>query len=153
MRKTRRSRAFDSFVRGATAGRFPRLDDRNDLWRLLVVITERKAIDQLQRERRRKRGGGKVVEFPGSGDGDDGPNLLRVAGGEPTPEFAASVAEECCRLLAGLRDDTLRTVALLRMEGHTNEEIARHLRCSLRTVARKVELIRGTWLCEMGTES
>jgi ECF sigma factor len=53
--------AFDSFVRGAARGRYPRLDDRDDLWRLLVVITERKALDQVQHERRQKRGGGKII--------------------------------------------------------------------------------------------
>src|SRR5207249_11665632 len=53
--------AFDSFVRGAARGRYPRLDDREDLWRLLVVITERKALDQARHERQQKRGGGKVV--------------------------------------------------------------------------------------------
>ena len=31
--------AFDSFCRGAEQGRFPRLTDRDNLWRLLVVIT------------------------------------------------------------------------------------------------------------------
>src|SRR5262249_35153126 len=36
--------AFDSFCRGAEAGRFPRLDDRDDLWQVLFVITTRKAI-------------------------------------------------------------------------------------------------------------
>src|SRR5207237_3816674 len=51
--------AFDSFVRGAACGRYPRLDDRDDLWRLLVVITERKALDQAQREPRQTRGGGR----------------------------------------------------------------------------------------------
>src|SRR6478672_9490680 len=35
--------AFDSFCRGAAAGRFPQLADRDDLWRLLLVITARKA--------------------------------------------------------------------------------------------------------------
>jgi hypothetical protein len=44
--------AFDSFCRGVARGRYPRLDDRNDLWPLLVVITERKALDQAQYERR-----------------------------------------------------------------------------------------------------
>ena len=44
--------AFDSFCRAATQGRFPRLDDRDDLWRLLVAITERKVIDQMRRVRR-----------------------------------------------------------------------------------------------------
>jgi hypothetical protein len=32
--------AFDSFCRGATAGRFPQLGDRHDLWRLLGSIRE-----------------------------------------------------------------------------------------------------------------
>ena len=48
--------AFDSFCAGVARGRFPRLDDRNDLWRVLVTITARKATDQVLRERRQKRG-------------------------------------------------------------------------------------------------
>jgi DNA-directed RNA polymerase specialized sigma24 family protein len=50
--------AFHSFFRGVIAGRFPRLDDRDDLWRLLVVITAREALDQLARENSQERGGG-----------------------------------------------------------------------------------------------
>ena len=50
--------AFDSFCRGAEQGRFPQVQDRGDLWNLLVTITVRKASDQLQHERRQKRGGG-----------------------------------------------------------------------------------------------
>ncbi len=45
--------AFDSFFRGAEAGRFPQLNDRDDLWHLLVTITARKAqrlFDQLPEE-------------------------------------------------------------------------------------------------------
>ena len=53
--------AFDSFCRGAEHGRFPQLGDRNDLWRLLVVITGRKAIDLIQKEGRQKRGGGALL--------------------------------------------------------------------------------------------
>src|SRR5689334_22900261 len=48
--------AFDSFWRGAREGRFPHLTDRDDLWRLLVVITARKALDLLERQGRKKRG-------------------------------------------------------------------------------------------------
>src|SRR5262245_33099071 len=40
--------AFKSLCLGAEQGRFVQLDDRTDLWRLLAVITVRKAID-LQR--------------------------------------------------------------------------------------------------------
>jgi DNA-directed RNA polymerase specialized sigma24 family protein len=140
--------AFDSFVRGAARGRYPRLDDRDDLWRLLVVITERKALDQVQHERRQKRGGGKVVGMFGP-DGADHPWALAcVADGLPTPEYAAILADECRSSLDRLRDDSLRQVALLRMEGYTNEEVADRLRCSLRTVARKLELIRLRWTQE-----
>ena len=35
--------AFASFCRGVEHGRFPRLEDQDDLWRLLVTITARKA--------------------------------------------------------------------------------------------------------------
>jgi hypothetical protein len=34
--------AFDSLCAGLARGQFPRLADREDLWRLLVVITTRK---------------------------------------------------------------------------------------------------------------
>ena len=68
--------------------------------------------------------------------------LARVVGDEPTPEFAAMVAEECRLRLDGLRDETLRRVALLRMEGYGNEEIAARLGLGLRSVERKLEVIR-----------
>jgi DNA-directed RNA polymerase specialized sigma24 family protein len=141
--------AFDSFVRGAACGRYPRLDDRDDLWRLLVVITERKVLDQALHERRRKRGGGKVVGLLGH-DGADHPgeDQACLVGAMPTPEFAALVADQCRSLLGLLRDDSLRKVVLLRMEGYSNEEIASRLGCSLRTVARKIEIIRRTWVGE-----
>jgi DNA-directed RNA polymerase specialized sigma24 family protein len=133
--------AFDSFLAGAARGRFPRLDDRHDLWRLLVTITTRKAIDQAQRQRRQKRGGGRQG---GVANLDREPFDL-IADGEPTPEFAAMVAEECRRRLDGLRDDTLRRIALGKMEGYTHEEIAEQLGLGLRSVVRKLDLIRKAW--------
>src|SRR5881392_2122914 len=50
--------AFHSFFQGVANGHFPQLDDRDNLWRLLVVITARKAVDQLAHEHARRRGGG-----------------------------------------------------------------------------------------------
>src|SRR5262245_55876712 len=52
--------AFGRLCRGVAAGRFPRLSGRDELWRLLATITARKVIDQIQREGRQKRGGGRV---------------------------------------------------------------------------------------------
>lgn len=137
--------AFGSFCAGVAHGKFPQLGDRDDLWRLLVVLTLRKAQAQARRRRRRKRGG----DLPGLGRApDDQAALERAVGSDPTPEFAALVAEEFRRLLDALGDENLRQVALRRMEGYTNDEIAAHLGCARRTVARRLVLIRRTWGAE-----
>jgi DNA-directed RNA polymerase specialized sigma24 family protein len=141
--------AFDSFYRGAAHGQFPKLTDRDDLWRLLVVLTARKALDRVRHERRQKRGGGAVLGESALGGRDrraDGaPGIEQVIGPAPTPAFAAQVAEECRRLLDALGDDDLRALALAKMEGHTNDQIAAQRGCAVRTVERKLRLIRGIW--------
>jgi len=137
---------FESFFRGASEGRFPQIAGRDDLWKLLITITTRKASNQRRRENQLKRGGGRVVvgtDLASGHDGDDA--LAQIAGGEPTPEFTAALVDEIRRLFAGLRDDSLRDVALRRMEGYSNHEIADLLKCSLRSVERKIELIRKAW--------
>ena len=58
------------------------------------------------------------------------------------------MTEECARLLACLEDETLGTIALRKLEGYTNEEIARLLGCSLPTVERKLARIRKKWNAE-----
>jgi DNA-directed RNA polymerase specialized sigma24 family protein len=141
--------AIASFCRGAERGRFPRLDDRDDLWRLLVTLTARKAVDLIERHNCRKRGGGKVAgesaldALSGSEDGD--PALARVVGTEPTPAFAAQVAEDLRRRLARLPGEELRQVALWKMEGYTNQEIADRLGCAEPTVERRLRVIRKVW--------
>src|SRR5262245_41964796 len=60
--------AFQSFCRAAEQGRFPKLNDRDDLWKLLVVITERKSLNLVRDQRRLKRGGGKVLQEPAGAD-------------------------------------------------------------------------------------
>jgi DNA-directed RNA polymerase specialized sigma24 family protein len=132
--------AFDSFCRGAEQGRFPRLNDRDDLWQVLLVLTQRKAIDLIQHEQRRKRDW-RRTELAES----DGLPLAALAGSEPDPAFAAQVAEECQRLLGALADERLRVLAVRKMEGCTNEEIAVERHCSLATVERRLRLIRKEW--------
>ena len=139
--------AFDSFCRGAAAGRFPRLGDRDDLWALLVTITVRKASDLVRRERRLKRGGGKVhgEDALGRSDQDAGGGLDEVVGREPTPELAAMMAEQYRHLLERLADETLRRIAAWKLEGYSIEEIAARLGCGRRTVERKLGVIRSSW--------
>jgi len=140
--------AFQSFFQGAAQGRFPRLDDRHDLWRLLVTITARKAADQIERARSLKRGGGRLLDEAAL----DGPDPERRIGGldqlpgpDPTPEFAAMVAEQYQHLLELLGDETLRSIAVWKLEGYTVKEIAQRLDRSERMVAYKLGLIRLRW--------
>jgi DNA-directed RNA polymerase specialized sigma24 family protein len=130
--------AFDTFCRNARGGRFPRLGDRDDLWRLLVLLTARKASHLRRDQGRQKRGGG-LAPVP------EAPALEEVLGREPSPEFAAEVAEEWRRLLAVLGDAGLEAVALWKMEGYENAEIAARLGCAPRTVERRLQLIRKLW--------
>jgi DNA-directed RNA polymerase specialized sigma24 family protein len=141
--------AFESLFRGARLGRFPQLDDRDDFWRLLTTIAVRKASNQRRHEGRAKRGGGRVVvgsDLAADGDADaDVDPLAQVAASEPTPELAAALVDDLRQRFIDLPDDSLRVVALLRMEGFANEEIARALDCSPRSVERKLEQIRRVW--------
>ncbi len=140
--------AFDSFCRGAASGRFPHVADRDDLWRLLVVVTVRKVLSQLQRQGAQKRGGRRLVGESAVIGPDAGlaGGLDRLAGNEPSPEMAAEVVEEYRRLRAGLRTEVLRQVLDLRLEGLTREEIAKRLGCTERAVKRKLDVIREAWL-------
>ena len=133
--------AFDSFCRNAEAGRFPQLTDRDSLWRLLMLLTVRKASHLLRDEGRQKRGGSVTV----AGESEEDQLLDQALSREPSPDFAAQVAEEYQRLLRALGDAELESVALGRMEGYTVDEIATRLGCAPRSVKRKLQLIRSIW--------
>jgi DNA-directed RNA polymerase specialized sigma24 family protein len=133
--------AFESFYRRAERGQFPQLQDRGDLWQLLFVLTVRKAINLVHHQGRKSRGGGRVQSLA---DLEDfAPD--EILGAEPSPQFAAEMVEECERLLDRLGDETLRSVALWKMDGHTNAEIAAKLGCVEQTVERKLRAIRTVW--------
>lgn len=149
----RRPRAFDeedvalsvfaNFCRLASGGRFPDVTDRDQLWRLLLKMTADKAADKLRSEGRAKRGGRFRTDRIASDE------LEQLIGSSPTPEFVALVAEQCERLLGAL-DDDLRLVAVAKMEGYTNEEIAGRMDCSISKIERKLVLIRKIWGADPG---
>ena len=124
-------------------GRFPQLADSDELWRLLVTFTARKAMRLLRAQARRKRGGRSATE--GTRDRIGIPlSVEELVGNEPTPEFAAQVAEEY-EFLLGLLNRDQRAIAIAKLEGFTNEQIAASQNRSLRTVERKLKLIRAIW--------
>ena len=137
---------FDSFFAGVERGRFPRLDDRHELWAVLVTIAKRKAADHAERQARLKRGGGRVLDEAALvGVDGEGPGLSGMVSEEPTPDVVAETTDEIRRLFGLLPDESLCTIALLKMEGHTNQEIASRQGCALRSVERKLDRIRNLW--------
>jgi DNA-directed RNA polymerase specialized sigma24 family protein len=141
---------MDSFYRGVIAGRFPRLAGRDDVWRLLATITARKASNQRRRalpaRGRPGLGPDLTSDAPGAPLGvSETAGLDLLIGHEPGPESVAQQNDLHRRLLDALRDDSLRQVVLLKMEGYQNAQIAIRLGCGLRTVERKLDVIRKLW--------
>jgi DNA-directed RNA polymerase specialized sigma24 family protein len=125
---------------GSRAGRFPNVQDRDDLWRLLACFTVRKAIHQVKRAKCQKR----------PPPWKAGPLEESLVATECSPDLQVIAAEEFDHLLELLRvkDEGLITIALWKFEGYTNTEIARRIGCTLNRVARKLELIRMIWEAE-----
>src|SRR5262249_15604446 len=101
--------AFASFCRAVEAGRFARLADRHDLWQVLVLLAERKASDVARHARAQKRDWRREQPLAAGGGTDSslaGPTESALVAQEPSPDFAAQVAEECRELLGQLADDT-----------------------------------------------
>ena len=68
----------------------------------------------------------------------------------PGPEFVAAFNDHLARALARLADENTREVALLKLEGYENREIAQRLQISLSSVERKLRVIRQAWHEEFG---
>lgn len=139
---------FKSFFLRQQRGQY-HLADRNDLLRLLMRMTLNKARSAAAREARQRRDYRRDQPAAAADvqNGEDDNWLFELAErGEPTPAEAAALAEDTERWLLKLPDD-LRRIALWKLEGYTNEEIAAlpETACTLRTVERKLRLIRAIW--------
>ncbi len=143
---------FDTFCRRAEQGRFPKLFDRDDLWQLLLVIAFRKSCNQVKHEARRQPATGQVYHASvlAAEDADDAGSIFsHLIGQEPDPAMVVQMAERYRRLLEMLPNSLLRDIAVWKMEGFTNEEIADKIGRSVVTVERKLALIRKAWAKEI----
>ncbi len=140
--------AFNSFLKGIAGGEFNWLRNRQDLWRLLVTITVRKAWAQLRHEHRDKRGGGMVFGesafIVGSASsqvpGIDGMDAALAGGAELTPEDVVMLREEYSHLLNTLPEGAIRETAellLLYSGKYDKKEMAEQMNCSVRTIERR----------------
>jgi DNA-directed RNA polymerase specialized sigma24 family protein len=135
---------FESLWDGAQLGRFDNVQDRHELWWLLVAMTRRKSISHIRRESAVKRGGDapriSLSLQPGSSK-----EFEEVLSRDPAPADVAALDEELDRLLAALRDQNSRRIAVLLLQGHSPEDISRDVGLALATVRRKIRLIRAVW--------
>ncbi|MFH1303511.1 MAG: ECF-type sigma factor, partial [Planctomycetota bacterium] len=139
---------FESLWRGANEGRFKDLQNRDELWWLLLALTKRKVASHIRKETALKRGGNSTQKSL-TNAGESGYTFEQLVSDDPTPEHLAILQEEYQKLLSILRDDKLREIAVLRLEGYTSQEISKQLEISIPTVTRKLRLIRAAWAREL----
>jgi RNA polymerase sigma factor (sigma-70 family) len=127
------------FFLGVRNGRFPRLNDRHDLWQIVLVVLDRRIIDLRRRSQGKDVGESAITprdpDSPPWGGADDVSDALA------SPESLAVVGE----LLQQLPHENWRKVAIAKLEQYTNAEIAQQLNCSVRQVERILEKIREFW--------
>lgn len=131
--------AFHSLLSGIKDGRFPDLRDRHDLWQLLIMLTERAAVQQFRYESAKKRAG-TVRALP------RGEELEQVLEQKTDSRFVDCFCENVEARLQQLHEDVQRRIAVMRLQGYTVQEIADQLACSKARVERKLRLIRAVWL-------
>lgn len=132
--------ALKSFCKAAQMGRFPDMKDRDDLWRILFAMTSRKIVDLQRYEARRPATGESAWQSPSNEEGG-----IHELPADPSEEAVATrLAEELEANLGTLSPD-LRNLAVAKLEGYTNVEIAERFGVALRTVERRLHLIRRIW--------
>jgi DNA-directed RNA polymerase specialized sigma24 family protein len=128
--------ALNSLFRGIRKNQYPDLHSRDNLWRLLILITHRKLIAQKRRQ---------AARISPAVQDEASERIDQIVSSEPTPELVAEVMDETERLLKLLGEDKLRRIAVMRMDGLSTEEIAVRLGSTSRTIRRKLERIRDIW--------
>lgn len=137
------SEVFSELSRGFEDGRFHDLADRDDLWQILVVLTERRARHWYRRSQAQKRGGGKLeflIEQPDVSN-DELP-FSQIADKGPTPQDAAYLSDELQNFLHSLPNDPLRRIAIDWLTGFTQQEIADRHSIGVGAVERRLGIIR-----------
>jgi RNA polymerase sigma-70 factor (ECF subfamily) len=125
---------FRTFFRRSVAGEFT-IDSSDQLWRLLVTITLRKA----RAKARFHTAGVRDACVEAAGGGEVKP--ADVASPDPGPEDAAVLVDQIEALLRGL-PPLYPELLELRLQGHTVIETAARLGVSRQTVHRALNLLQ-----------
>ena len=134
--------AFHSFVKRIRRGDYSRINNRDEAWRMLAVIAVRKSINLVRDANSKRRS--HVNEILASENLD-----VCVDKSALQPDTVAMISESIEYLLGTLDSEELQEVAMLKVAGFTNLEIANRLGRSVATIERRLKLIRVTWEGEL----
>ncbi len=129
--------ALRSFFSAVQDGQFTRVGDEDDLWRILARITARKSVRQLRVHWKQSGEGGQV---------DRRRELAELFSTDPTPDEEAALVEQCEKCFNALQEETLLQITRMRLQGMGTREIADQLEIHVRSVQRKLNLIKKIWL-------
>jgi RNA polymerase sigma factor (sigma-70 family) len=131
--------ACRTFLRRAQRGEF-HLSDVESLWRLISAITLTKVRQKARYHSRDKRAIDREAHRNAATDSQPGLEQY-LPTGEPSPEEAAEFADQLEHLLSEM-DEEEKQLVQLKLQSHTNLEIADHMGCSERTVRRILSRVK-----------
>jgi hypothetical protein len=147
--------AFNDFCLAVRGERYPDLHGSDDLWRVLAAFVAHKAETLLDRDTAQKRGGGAVrgesVFEPAPGQSGESRGLDQCAARGDDPALLAEF-EDLLDRFKGRLDEQLREIAGLKLDGHSNEEIAQAVNISVAGVGRKLKVIRAVLVETFGLD-
>ena len=115
--------------------------NRNKFWALLATVAARKICREVTKSQAQKRVPGCDKKIVSLSEED-----IAYCQKSFPPDVAVAFAEQLRNLLDQLPRDDLKTIVTLKLEGHTNREIAAKLNRGLSSIERKLGQIRRHWI-------
>jgi DNA-directed RNA polymerase specialized sigma24 family protein len=140
---------MESLWNGARKGRFIDVRNRDELWWLLLALTQRKVASHLRSEQAAKRGGGSRRLSLDEPVGRDGGLLKDLIAVPPQESDLLAINDTIQHWVGQIVDPRTRKIAVLTLQGSTAEEIAAEVDVAVATVRRKLRVLRQRWAEEL----
>lgn len=137
--------SFDRVVQALRTERVQQPVDRFEFWGLLRINLQRRLADRLKMEGAGKRGGGRNLLGLVPKRRRSNTPVDHLPTQDADPQMSLLMAETCREMLDSLQDDELQQVAIWKLEGLTDDEVAAKLGYCRRTVQRMLRSIRTVW--------
>jgi len=134
--------AINTFQRCIRDGMYPKILNRDDVWKFLVSILERKSVDHIRKQHAEKRGGGEIRGESVFEDQDQPRFLERVCLEKVNFEVMVDFLDVMDVIVDRLKDPGLGEILAAKFAGNTSQEIAELTGRSVSSVDRKLRLIR-----------